>query len=276
MEQIFFSITYPPIPITQIGPLAFSLHGVFAALGFYFGANHALKLAEKDGADTVLFSDALTWAIFGAIIGARFFTIPAHILEPGYGLDDVFTLAGSYSIMGGMAGGIIAAFLKISYFNKQSFKQYGDYAATGLILGTIIGRIGDLAIVEHLGRASNFILAYEIKPGYDVAPQHNGLECSPPLLTCGSFHHVALYDLLFAFLIFFLFINMKKRFNFGQGSWIGLWAFWYGIQRFILDTLRFGMGDSTIGNVTYNQIGGLLLALIGFIVFFKNKNLEQT
>ena len=85
MEQIFFSITYPPIPITQIGPLAFSLHGVFAALGFYFGANHALKLAEKDGADTVLFSDALTWAIFGAIIGARFFTIPAHILEPGYG-----------------------------------------------------------------------------------------------------------------------------------------------------------------------------------------------
>lgn len=275
MEQIFFSITYPPIPITQIGPLAFSLHGVFAALGFYFGANHALKLAEKDGADTVLFSDALTWAIFGAIIGARFFTIPAHILEPGYGLDDVFTLAGSYSIMGGMAGGIIAAFLKISYFNKQSFKQYGDYAATGLILGTIIGRIGDLAIVEHLGRASNFILAYEIKPGYDVAPQHNGLECSPPLLTCGSFHHVALYDLLFAFLIFFLFINMKKRFNFGQGSWIGLWALWYGIQRFILDTLRFGMGDSTIGNVTYNQIGGLLLALIGFIVFFKNKNLEQ-
>ncbi|MGA1478518.1 MAG: prolipoprotein diacylglyceryl transferase family protein [Candidatus Actinomarina sp.] len=275
MEQIFFSITYPPIPITQIGPLSFSLHGVFAALGFYFGANHALKLAEKDGADTVLFSDALTWAIFGAIIGARFFTIPAHILEPGYGLDDVFTLAGSYSIMGGMAGGIIAAFLKISYFNKQSFKQYGDYAATGLILGTIIGRIGDLAIVEHLGRASNFILAYEIKPGYDVAPQHNGLECSPPLLTCGSFHHVALYDLLFAFLIFFLFINMKKRFNFGQGSWIGLWAFWYGIQRFILDTLRFGMGDSTIGNVTYNQIGGLLLALIGLIVFFKNKNLEQ-
>ena len=68
---------------------------------------------------------------------------------------------------------------------------------------------------------------------------------------------------------------MKKRFNFGQGSWIGLWALWYGIQRFILDTLRFGMGDSTIGNVTYNQIGGLLLALIGLIVFFKNKNLEQ-
>ena len=274
-QEVLLTITYPPIPITQIGPLFFSLHGVFAAIGFYIGANHALKLAEKDGADTILFSEALTWAIFGAILGARFFTIPAHILEPGYGFDDVFTLSGSYSIMGGMAGGIIAAYLKISIFNKQSFKQYGDYAATGLILGTVIGRIGDLAIVEHLGRASNFILAYEIKPGYDVAPQHNSLECDSPLLTCGTYHHVALYDLLLALCVFFLFMYMKKKFSFGQGSWIGLWAFWYGSQRFVLDTLRFGMGDSTIGNVTYNQIGGLLLASIGLLIFFRNKNLEQ-
>ena len=55
MLDSFFSITYPPIPITQIGPVSFSLHGVFAALGFYFGANHAIKLAEKDKQDTVLF-----------------------------------------------------------------------------------------------------------------------------------------------------------------------------------------------------------------------------
>ena len=51
--------------------------------------------------------------------------------------------------MGGMAGGIIAAFYRIQIVGKESFKRYGDYAATGLILGTVIGRIGDLAIVEH-------------------------------------------------------------------------------------------------------------------------------
>ena len=188
MLDSFLSITYPPIPITKIGPVFFSLHGVFAAIGFYFGANHAIKLAEKDGANSDLFSDGLTWAIFGAILGARFFTIPAHIGETGYGLDDIFTLAGSYSIMGGMAGGIIAAFYRIQIVGKESFKRYGDYAATGLILGTVIGRIGDLAIVEHLGRKTNFFLGYEILPGYDVAPQHNGLECAEPLTTCGTYH----------------------------------------------------------------------------------------
>ena len=275
IQEVFLSITYPPIPITQIGPLSFSLHGVFAAIGFYIGASHALKLCEKDKGNSVLFSDALTWAIFGAILGARFFTIPAHIGEPGYGIDDVFSLAGSFSIMGGMAGGIIAAYLKISVLNKEDFKQYGDYAATGLILGTVIGRIGDLAIVEHLGRKTNFLLGYEVLPGYDLAPQHNRIECFEPLQTCGIYHHVAMYDLFFALIIFFVFRSLQKKYIFGKGSWMGLWALWYGVQRFILDFLRFGMGDSTIGNFTWNQVGGILLALIGLLFFLKNKKLKQ-
>ena len=274
MLDSLFSITYPPIPITQIGPVSFSLHGVFAALGFYFGANHAIKLAEKDKQDTVLFEQGLTWAIFGAIIGARFFTIPAHIGDPGYGLDDVFSPAGSYSIMGGMSGGIIAAYLRIQLIGKGDFKQYSDYASTGLILGTVIGRIGDLAIVEHLGRSTSFILGYEIKPGYDVAPQHDALECSEPLVTCGTFHHVPMYDLFFALIVFFIFKSLRNNFTFGKGSWIGLWAIWYGTQRAILDTLRFGMGDATIGDFTWNQIGGSILALIGLFIFLRNKNLK--
>ena len=35
MQELLFSITYPPIPITQVGPISLSLHGVFAAVGFY-------------------------------------------------------------------------------------------------------------------------------------------------------------------------------------------------------------------------------------------------
>ena len=94
----------------------------------------------------------------------------------------------------------------------------------------MIGRIGDLAIVEHLGRETNFFLGYEIKPGYDLAPQHNGLECAEPVMSCGTFHHVAMYDMFLALIVFFIFMNLKKRFTFGPGSWMGLWAIWYGIQ----------------------------------------------
>ena len=276
MFESFLSITYPPIPITQIGPVSFSLHGVFAALGFYFGANHAIKLAEKEKKDTILFEKGLTWAIFGAIIGARFFTIPAHLGEYGYGLDDVFSITGSYSIMGGMSGGIIAAYIRIKIIGNGNFVGYADCAAPALILGTVIGRIGDLAIVEHLGRSTTFFLGYEILPGYDVAPQHNSLECTSALLTCGVYHHVAMYDLLLSLAMFFIFREMQRRYTFGDGAWLGLWAAWYGTLRMSLDSLRFGMGDSTIGAFTWNQVGGLTLALCGLTYFYYRKDLEKT
>ena len=55
MIDSFLSITYPPIPITKIGPVFFSLHGVFAAIGFYFGANHAINIPDKYGANGEIF-----------------------------------------------------------------------------------------------------------------------------------------------------------------------------------------------------------------------------
>ena len=56
--------------------------------------------------------------------------------------------------------------------------------------------------------------------GYDVAPQHNGLECAEPLTTCGTYHHVAMYDMLLALVVFYIFMNLKKRYEFGPGSWM--------------------------------------------------------
>ena len=52
-----------------------------------------------------------------------------------------------------------------------------DMSSFGLALGTVVGRIGDLAIVEHLGKATTVRWGYGIRPDFDVAPQHDGLEC---------------------------------------------------------------------------------------------------
>ena len=49
------AISYPPIPIWDLGPINFSLHGVFAALGFLAGAIVATREMRKRGFDTVRF-----------------------------------------------------------------------------------------------------------------------------------------------------------------------------------------------------------------------------
>jgi prolipoprotein diacylglyceryltransferase len=40
-------ISYPPIPLFEVGPLTMSLHGVFAALGFVLGAIYTTRVLQR-------------------------------------------------------------------------------------------------------------------------------------------------------------------------------------------------------------------------------------
>jgi prolipoprotein diacylglyceryltransferase len=144
-----------------------------------------------------------------------------------------------------------------------------DMSAFGLALGTIVGRIGDLIIVEHLGRATDVWWGYGIKPGYDVAPQHNNLECTEATVGldgfCGVYHHVGLYDLIGAVILLGALYFIYRRFSLHYGQLFFIWVAWYGLQRFVLDFLRFGMGDAEIGAFTWNQISGLAAGVGGLI-----------
>ncbi|HIE21455.1 MAG TPA: hypothetical protein EYP73_02505, partial [Acidimicrobiia bacterium] len=147
-----------------------------------------------------------------------------------------------------------------------------DTSTMGLALGTLVGRIGDLAIVEHLGRATTVPWGYGVKPGYDLAPGHNGLECTEATAgldgLCGVYHHVAAYDLIGAALLLGFLFYLYRRHRFHYGQLFSVWVIWYGLQRFLLDFLRFGMGDATIGSFTWNQVSGLAAAVGGAILFW--------
>jgi prolipoprotein diacylglyceryltransferase len=139
-------------------------------------------------------------------------------------------------------------------------------SAFGLALGTVVGRIGDLAIVEHLGKATTAWWGYGIKPGFDVAPQHDALECAAVEageMFCGIYHHVAMYDMIGAAVLLGLLYLLYDRIELRYGQLFFVWVTWYGFQRFLLDSLRFGSGDAEIGALTWNQLVGFLAGLAG-------------
>ena len=267
------AISYPPIPIWDLGPINFSLHGVFAALGFLAGAIVATREMRKRGFDTVRFQSVLTWGLIGALIGARYFTSPAQLLDGVPFLDAMHPLRGNFSILGGFAGGIIAGGWRMKMVELPVLGTL-DMTSFGMALGTVVGRIGDLIIVEHLGRATDFAWGYGIKPGYDVAPQHNGLECTDATVGadgfCGIYHHVAFYDLIGAAILLGILFLVYRRFKLHYGQLIFLWMAWYGMQRFILDFLRVGSGDAEViaGTMTWNQLSGLVVSIGGLILFW--------
>jgi phosphatidylglycerol---prolipoprotein diacylglyceryl transferase len=271
------AISYPPVPILELGPLALSLHGLFAGIGFIVGAGLLLKAVERRGFDSDKVSSVLTWALVGAILGARLFTVPAHLGDPGYGLSDVIGLGGAFSILGGYAGGILVAWFRMRQIGLDS-PALLDMAAPGLAIGAVVGRIGDLAIVEHLGSSTTFFLGYAVKPGYDLSPQHNALECTPSGAVdgvCGIYHPTWLYDMIGAAILLgvLLWLIRTKASKFRYGQMFAIWLIWYGFQRFLIDFTRLSaaklgtVADSVIGPFTGSQWGGLGASLIGIGLF---------
>ncbi len=272
---MFAYIAYPPIPIWDFGPLRLSLHGVFAALGFLAGGWYATRRLEERGFDGVAFQSVLSWALVGAILGARYLTSPAALLEGTPLVDALNPIRGNFSIMGGFAGGILVGIYRMRKMGLPVIPIL-DSATFGLAIGTIVGRLGDLSIVEHLGRATTVAWGYAVKPGYDLAPQHNGLECSvasvgdlcsvPGTTDPGIYHHVAAYDLIGAAILFWVLVWVgRRRLHYGQLFFF--WVAWYGFQRFLLDFMRFGNGDAELGSITWNQASGAAAGVIGLAMF---------
>lgn len=257
-------ISYPPIPLWEIGPIRFSLHGLFAAVGFVAGGWIATRQLRRRGFDGSKYQSVLSWALIGSLVGARYLTTPAALLDGvplGVALNP---LSGNFSIMGGFVGGILVGAWRMRQVGLPRLATF-DASAFGLALGTVVGRIGDLAIVEHLGRATTVPWGYGIRPGYDVAPQHDGLECASAVADglCGIYHHVAAYDMLGAAVLLVVLYQVQGRVRLRYGQLFSLWVMWYGFQRFLLDHLRFGSGDATIGAFTWNQVAGLAGGLVG-------------
>jgi prolipoprotein diacylglyceryltransferase len=183
-----------------------SLHGVFAALGFVAGAIYTTKLLNERGFSGEAFQSVLTWALVGSLLGARYFTAPAALMDGVPILTALNPVSGNFSIMGGFAGGILVGWWRMRKVGLDRLPTF-DSASYGLAIGTIVGRIGDLAIVEHLGSATTMPWGYGIRPGYDVAPMHDALECAAVPLGqqfCGVYHHAAMYDMIGAIILFFV------------------------------------------------------------------------
>jgi prolipoprotein diacylglyceryl transferase len=278
------SITYPPIPIFELGPINLSLHGLFAGLGFVAGAALMLREVRRRGFDTEGTTSVLTWALVTAMLGARFFTVPAHLGDPGYGADDIFALAGDFSILGGYAGGIIGGLIRFRML-KMPALPYLDAAAAGLAIGAVVGRIGDVAIVEHLGSSTNFFLGYLLEPGYEPSPQHSVLQdlCDTGTF-CGPYHPTGLYDMIGAAVLLGVIFWLRRVWTTRRdGQLFAFWIVWYGLQRFLIDFARLTaardglvlpdgtvvdgvIADGMMGMFTGSQWGALGAAFLGGVL----------
>jgi phosphatidylglycerol:prolipoprotein diacylglycerol transferase len=262
------ALSYHPLVHVHIGPLSISPHGVGIAVGFILGARLMLPAAAKRGISEDDVYSLLTKAAIGAIIGARVAYVINHVGDySGHYLDMLKIWQGGISLLGGFAGAILLALPDMKK-RRLSFWKVMDAAAPGMALGVIVGRIGDLIVADHLGKATHFFLGYRC-PSLSVA---TASPCSgtgqPPNIPGLIVHQTALYDFILTIILLgvLLLIRRTQRWD---GFLIIFFGAYYGVDRIIEDFLR---EDVRRFGLTGSQMSAIVVVILClWVLFFRHR-----
>ena len=204
------------LPNLSLGPFTIQSFGVLSALGILA----AVKLAERGARETgrnpqVILDFAVVGVLTGILVGHAVHLLAYHPEE----LQDwrrVLKFWEGLSSMGGLAGGVIAAF---AFFRVRRirFHDYADAFALGVAPGWGIARIGCFTVHDHPGVHTTFPLAVAFPDG----PRHD----------------LGLYEAIVLLGIAALLWTLHRR-GMLRERLLPLLAVLYGIARFLLDFLR--------------------------------------
>ncbi|MGH2706167.1 MAG: prolipoprotein diacylglyceryl transferase [Actinomycetota bacterium] len=259
------------IPRIGVGPLKVSPHGIGIALGYLAGARLFARRTRAAGLDENDAWNIAAYGVVGAIIGARAAYVLGHASEFSTPAEWLKIWEGGLSLIGGLLGGILAGWIYIRR-HRLDFFQVADLGAPGLALGVFLGRSGDLAIGDHLGKPTAGWWGWTYRGGELISP--------PPCLTAAgrpvyptidgciapgiTVHQTAIYDALWSLAILGLLILLERtprRRGFLFLSWAGL----YAAGRIVTDFLR--VDKRWILNLTGSQITAVVAVLVcGFLL----------
>jgi len=224
-------ITLPFDPNVHLGPVQLAWHGIFTAVGIFFGVALPVRLLRGRVSEDALYAVA-TPAVIGGIIGARLF----HVIDCwslcGYDTNPLLIpqiWTGGIAIMGAVIVGALTGYVIAVRRGDIPIGGTADAAAAGIGIGMAIGRIGDIINGEH--RAAHANLPWSV---IYVNPQTLGERGIPV-------HPEVAYELIMLVAIVVVQVWLWSRIDArrvpaGVEFAVGLLA--YAIGRFFLSYLR--------------------------------------
>ena len=253
----------------QIGPLTIRYYALIMLGGIIAASILSYFIAKRQGKNTDVILDSLTWIVVGGVIGARIW----HILTPTasnvaqgittmyyltHPLDAIAIWKGGLGIPGAVAGGALAFYL-YARKRKLHFGEWADVFAPGLALGQAIGRWGNFINQEVYGSPSTLPWAITIDPANRL-PEYQDI---------ATYHPLFLYESIFNLLNmgFLLWLSRKYTDKLKGGDMFLTYLVSYPIFRFFMEFLR--LDSSMVGGINANQTMMLVIAVAsaGFLVW---------
>lgn len=228
------------------------LYGVMIGLGIVIGLWLVEIPLKKNKASLDDFYKLFWLSLIGGLIGARGWHVMTDFSYYQHQWGDVFKVwNGGMSIIGGVLGGVLTAWLIIKFFDlgkKINFKLTLDALVFGLPVAQAIGRWGNYFNQELYGQPTQLPWGIYIDPAHRLI----GYE------QFSHFHPLFLYEmglmLLFAGGVW---MNQRRQFvsgfSIGSGKLFYLYIFYYSFIRFWLDFIRIDKTQFIDTNLGINQ-----------------------
>lgn len=171
-----------------------NIHLILEYLAFFLAFRYYVFL-QRQTSDSISKSNKLSiilGAMIGAFLGSRIFALLENPVIPS-NITFLITILNSKTIMGGLFGGLLGVEISKKIIGEK--QSSGDLFIFPIILGIFIGRIGCFlsGINEFTyGKETSFFMGMNLGDGINR-------------------HPIALYELIFLFVLFLFFQKLKSK-----------------------------------------------------------------
>jgi prolipoprotein diacylglyceryl transferase len=232
-----------------------NLYGVMFASGVFVAALLAEREAKRQGFSAEMVQQLVLWMMLGIVVGARLFYVLFYWPEdlPRTLIGTIAVWKGGLAFLGGFLGAVSAGYL-FTRAKKLPFWRLADIFTIPLVIGHIIGRIGDYLTGAHPGAITD--LPWGI-------PLHGAIR-----------HPVVLYEILGLVIIVAALLVLRKRLR-GDGMLFTAYVTLYALQRLILDVFRIPATDPRYLGMTPTQMGLVVIAALLIIYQYRGRRKQS-
>ena len=236
-------------------------YSVMILLGVLVATYIIMKESKKKGISKYIENLIFEVLLFG-IIGARLYYVIFNFSPYKNNLLSILKIwEGGLAIYGGIIGGLITIIYSTKK-NKKNVLEITDIITPGLIIAQAIGRWGNFFNREAHGTKVTYTFLKSLHlPKFIIDGMYIDGE---------YYHPTFLYESIWCLLGFIILLLIRKVTKRKKGIVTYSYFIWYGIGRFLIESLR---TDSLyLGSIRISQLVSILLIIIGIIGIIKEKH----
>ncbi len=241
----------------EVGPLRLYVWGLAVGLGFAVGIIVSAFLANRAKFNVDHILNLAILIFIGGFAGARLFYILFNFDEFQGNWAEMFRIYnGGMVFFGGFAGALLLTAIYVR-IKKLNFWQLADIFTPGLALGMAIGRLGCLAIHDHIGRITKLPFGMEYFGEARFEP--------------------SMFESIWLLLVFFFLLWRRQQTKY-SGQLFIIFLLVYAAGRFMFDFFRSSdlpFSDPRYFGLTVSQFLTIIIAWAA-IYFLKKKKVPKS